>query len=74
MKQNSKGDTNDDYNFYRCKRCGFPIDLSRDKEAPRMAMSFTSHTGVSSLTVPKNVTPKAGCPFCGCVNYRNWQQ
>jgi len=74
MKQNPPKATNEDINFFRCKRCGFPIDLSRDKEAPYASITYTALTGVTGADNPKNDVINVGCPFCGTPNYRNWEE
>ncbi len=61
MKQNSKSETNEDYNFTRCRYCGFPLDKSRDKTLKTESKTYTT----VSDTV-KNVAVNGGCPQCGC--------
>jgi len=74
MRQNSPGETNEDYNFFRCKRCGFPLDLSRDKEASRASVTYAALSGVTDTAAPYNDTINVGCPFCGTVNFKNWKE
>ena len=74
MKQNPPNATNEDINFFRCKRCGFPLDLSRDKEAPYASVTYTAQTGVTAADVPKLDTINVGCPKCGTPNFRNWEE
>jgi hypothetical protein len=64
---------NEDNNFFRCKRCGFPCDLSRDKTGPGSGLNYVeiSHT---TDTAPDDPQVIAGCPMCGTKNYKNWQQ
>ena len=65
MRNNPKGDTSDDYNFARCKRCGFPLDKSRDKTVRTEQISRTAPVGTTDAAAPYDFTIKAGCPFCG---------
>ena len=59
MRNNSKNETNEDFNFARCRRCGFPLDKSRDKTLARASFTFTT---VSSTV--KDISASGGCPFC----------
>ncbi len=61
----------DDDDFFRCRRCGFPCNLTRDKIGPGSGLTFTDVTD-SASDEPTVTSP--GCPFCGCRNYRNWQR
>ena len=61
MRNNSSTETNDDFNFARCRYCRFPLDKSRDKTIQRSNKTYTTVSG----TV-QDVTVNAGCPNCGC--------
>lgn len=64
---------NEDTNFFRCKRCGFPCDLSRDKTGPGSGLTYASVV-VEGTTFTYNPTASQGCGLCGCKNYKNWQR
>lgn len=66
MRNNPPGDTNEDYNFARCRRCRFPLDKSRDKTAQTAQISYTAPVGATDPAAPYDFTIKAGCGFCGC--------
>jgi hypothetical protein len=65
MKNNPKGDTNEDYNFARCHYCGFPLDKSRDKTVKTAQITYSDYAGRNTYD-PYDFTIGAGCPFCGC--------
>lgn len=61
---------NEDTDFVKCRRCGFPCKLSRDKIKPGNGKVFTTLTGVVSQTqYPDNWTVTYGCPQCGRGDY-----
>lgn len=63
---------NEDTDFFRCKRCGFPCNLSRDKTGPGSGLTYSSIIeGSGTITVP---VVQQGCPFCGTKNYKDWQR
>ena len=60
---------NEDRNFFRCVRCGFPCDLSRDKivRGTGIRNKAISHTASTAPDDP--VTGYGGCAQCGCGDY-----
>jgi len=64
---------NEDVNVFRCTRCGFLCDLSRDKTGPGSGLRYDSISH-SSDTAPDDPVVVQGCPFCGTKNYQNWQE
>lgn len=66
MRNNARTDTNEDYLFTRCRRCGFPLDKSRDRTTSRTGVVYStlSPPPVAS-DAPKDFVIKSGCPFCG---------
>lgn len=60
---------NPDTNFYRCRRCHFPLDLSREKSRDGDGIKMVSTTAFGEdITDP---VPKSGaCPFCGTFNFK----
>ncbi|MFH1628674.1 MAG: hypothetical protein ABIE47_08120 [Pseudomonadota bacterium] len=66
MRNNSPGETNEDYNFARCRYCGFPLDRSRDRTVKTQQISLTAPVGASDPAAPYEITVKAGCAFCSC--------
>ncbi len=66
---------NEDIDVFRCKRCDFPCDLSRDKIRPGLGLSYTTLTGVVTQTqYPDDHTVTFGCPQCGTGEYDKWQR
>lgn len=70
---------NEDNNFFRCKRCGFPCNLSRDRTGPGSGLRYDSvtYSGSSDLgwdTGPDDPVVVQGCPYCGTKNFMNWEQ
>ena len=60
---------NEDVHFFRCVRCGFPCDMSRDKIVQGTGIRNTevSHTADTAPDDP--VTGYGGCPQCGQGDY-----
>ena len=66
---------NEDYNFFRCKRCKFPCDLSRDRTGTGEGLRYdTLSRETRTGTGPDDPVVTSGCPQCGCKNYINWQK
>jgi rubrerythrin len=67
--QKTRHPINPDTDFYRCQRCGFPLDLSREKSRDGDGIELVSTTAFGySVTDP---VPKTGaCPFCGTFNFK----
>jgi len=64
---------NEDINFFRCKKCGFPCDLKRDKTGPGSGLRYDPITH-SSDTAPDDPVVISGCPKCGTRNYRHYKR
>lgn len=64
---------NPDTNFFRCAKCKFPLDLSREKSRSGNGVKLVSTTAFGhSVIDPQS---KAGaCPLCGTYNFRNWKK
>jgi hypothetical protein len=65
---------NEDTNFFRCRRCGFPCDLSRDRLGPGTGISHDVLDRDSGVTGPDDPVVKGGCAQCGSKNYINYQR
>jgi len=64
---------NEDVNVFRCKRCGQWCDLVRDKTGPGEGIRYESITHTAD-TAPDNPIVTRGCPYCGTLNYQNWNR
>jgi hypothetical protein len=65
MRQNPPGDTNEDYNFARCRYCEFPLDKSRDKTVKTAQITYSDYVDRPTYG-PYDFTINGGCPKCGC--------
>jgi len=64
---------NPDTDFFRCRRCNFPLDLSREKSRSGNGVKLVSTTAFGyDVTDPQS--KKGACPFCGTYNFRNWRK
>lgn len=67
MRKNTENESNEDFNFVRCRWCKFPLDKSRDRIVPRQQITFTAYSPApSDSDAPYNFTMSGGCPKCGC--------
>ena len=60
---------NEDVNFFRCIRCGFPCDLSRDKIVSGTGLVYTAISHAEQAAAPDDHTVRGGCPQCGKGDY-----
>jgi len=61
---------NEDTNMVCCTRCGFPCDLSRDKQKQGHGYSYFTLAGVGSQAqYPDDWAVAFGCPQCGKGDY-----
>ena len=65
---------NEDVNFFRCKRCNFPCNLSRDKTGTGSGLRYDDVTYTGDNVGPSDPVAISGCPYCGTKNYKNWQK
>ena len=68
MRNNSPGESSEDFNFARCRYCNFPLDKSRDRTLQTAQITYTAQTGIVNADgdVPYDETHVNGCPFCAC--------
>ena len=67
---------NEDTTTFRCRRCGFPCNLDKDKTGPGSGVSlvYTTTVGNDGTWTGYDPTVVAGCIFCGSKNYKDWQR
>ncbi len=64
---------NEDTDFVRCKRCGFPCNTDRDKTGSGSGVRYEAITHTAA-TAPDDPVHVAGCGFCNTKNFLNWQR
>lgn len=60
---------NEDVNFFRCVRCGFPCDLKRDRIGQGTGITYTVQSRGTGVTGPDDPVVRSGCPQCGKRSY-----
>ena len=64
---------NEDTHTFKCKRCGFPLSLDRERTGDGSGITLTAVT-IAGKSLYDPIIKRGACPFCGTKNFQDWQR